>query len=198
MLLPYHIKGRIECGVDEAGRGCLAGPVTAAAVILPQGYTNELLNDSKKLSLNLRNNLREEIEHVADYAVIHIAPQEIDSLNILQATFLAMRSAIDGLKQRPEHALIDGNKLPGHPTIPQDCFVKGDGIYQSIAAASILAKTHRDQLMRELHQAHPQYDWVNNKGYGTVKHRAGLSEFGITFHHRKTFSWQSVQLELDL
>lgn len=189
MLLPYLHPKLIEAGCDEAGRGCLAGAVYAAAVILPHDFHNELLNDSKQLSEKQRYALREVIEKEAvAWAVGVVTPEEIDKINILNASFLAMHRAIDGLKVRPQHLLIDGNRFNKYQDLPHTTIVKGDGKYLSIAAASILAKTYRDDYMKELHEAYPQYDWKGNKGYPTPKHRAAIAQYGITPYHRKTFN----------
>ena len=189
MLLPYLHPELIEAGCDEAGRGCLAGAVYAAAVILPHDFHNELLNDSKQLSEKQRYALREVIEKEAvAWAVGVVTPEEIDKINILNASFLAMHRAIDELKVRPQHLLIDGNRFNKYQDLPHTTIVKGDGKYLSIAAASILAKTYRDDYMTELHEAYPQYDWKGNKGYPTPKHRAAIAQYGITPYHRKTFN----------
>lgn len=189
MLLPYLHPELIEAGCDEAGRGCLAGAVYAAAVILPHDFHNELLNDSKQLSEKQRYALREVIEKEAvAWAVGVVTPEEIDKINILNASFLAMHQAIDELKVRPQHLLIDGNRFNKYQDLPHTTIVKGDGKYLSIAAASILAKTYRDDYMKELHEAYPQYDWKGNKGYPTPKHRAAIAQYGITPYHRKTFN----------
>lgn len=189
MLLPYLHPELIEAGCDEAGRGCLAGAVYAAAVILPHDFHNELLNDSKQLSEKQRYALREVIEKEAvAWAVGVVTPEEIDKINILNASFLAMHRAIDELKVRPQHLLIDGNRFNKYQDLPHTTIVKGDGKYLSIAAASILAKTYRDDYMKELHEAYPQYDWKGNKGYPTPKHRAAIALYGITPYHRKTFN----------
>lgn len=189
MLLPYLHPDIIEAGCDEAGRGCLAGSVYAAAVILPSGFRNELLNDSKQLTERQRYALREVIEREAlAWAVGVVTPEEIDRINILKASFLAMHRAIDQLAVRPQHLLIDGNRFTPFPDIPHTTIVKGDGKYLSIAAASILAKTYRDDYMNRLAEDYPQYDWRNNKGYPTRKHRAAIAEYGPTPYHRKTFN----------
>lgn len=196
MLLPYFQKGIIEAGCDEAGRGCLAGPVFAAAVILPEGFSNELLNDSKQLSETDREALRPVIEKKAlAWHVAMCTHEEIDEINILKASFKAMHTAIDHLKTRPELLLIDGNRFPAYLGIPHQCVVKGDGKYMSIAAASILAKTHRDEYMMQLHEQHPQYGWNKNKGYGTIAHRKQLTEHGSSPYHRKTFKWKEVPVK---
>ena len=188
MLLPYLEKGRIECGVDEAGRGCLAGPVFAAAVILPESFSNELLNDSKQLTERQRYALRPIIEAEAvAYAVGVVFPDEIDKINILNASFLAMTRAIEALNVKPEHLLIDGNRFKSKLLIPFTTIVKGDGKMMSIAAASVLAKTYRDDYMNKIAEEYPQYDWLENKGYPTAKHRDAIVEHGITPYHRLTF-----------
>lgn len=190
MLLLYYNKDSIEAGLDEAGRGCLAGPVVAAAVILPDNYSNELLNDSKQLTKEERTGLRAEIESVAlHWAVAEVSNEEIDKINILKASFLAMHRAIDQIlpEIRPEHLLIDGNRFIPYPMIPHTCIVKGDAKYMSIAAASILAKTHRDEIMEKLALEYPQYHWDTNVGYPTLPHRKAILEHGFTPYHRKTF-----------
>lgn len=188
MLLPYLEKGRIECGVDEAGRGCLAGPVFAAAVILPESFSNELLNDSKQLTEKQRYALRPIIEAEAvAYAVGVVFPDEIDKINILNASFLAMTRAIEALNVKPEHLLIDGNRFKSKLLIPFTTIVKGDGKMMSIAAASVLAKTYRDDYMNKIAEEFPQYDWLENKGYPTSKHRDAIAQHGITPYHRLTF-----------
>ena len=188
MLLPYLEKGRIECGVDEAGRGCLAGPVFAAAVILPESFSNELLNDSKQLTERQRYALRPIIEAEAvAYAVGVVFPDEIDKINILNASFLAMTRAIEALNVKPEHLLIDGNRFKSKLLIPFTTVVKGDAKMMSIAAASVLAKTYRDDYMNKIAEEYPQYDWLENKGYPTAKHRDAIAEHGITPYHRLTF-----------
>ena len=188
MLLPYLEKGRIECGVDEAGRGCLAGPVFAAAVILPEDFENELLNDSKQLTEKQRYELRPIIEEQAiAHAVGIVFPDEIDKINILNASFLAMTRAVESLNVKPEHLLIDGNRFKSKLLIPFTTVVKGDAKMMSIAAASILAKTYRDDYMNKIAEEYPQYDWLENKGYPTAKHRDAIAEHGITPYHRLTF-----------
>ena len=188
MLLPYLEKGRIECGVDEAGRGCLAGPVFAAAVILPEDFENELLNDSKQLTEKQRYELRPIIEEKAiAYAVGIVFPDEIDRINILNASFLAMTRAVESLNVKPEHLLIDGNRFKSKLLIPFTTVVKGDGKMMSIAAASILAKTYRDDYMNKIAEEYPAYDWLENKGYPTAKHRDAIAQHGITPYHRLTF-----------
>lgn len=188
MLKSHFYKGLIEAGCDEAGRGCLAGSVYAAAVILPEDYVNESLNDSKQLTAKRRYELRDEIERDAlAWAVGIVTPAEIDEINILNASILAMHRAIDGLKLRPEAIIVDGNRFKPYNFIPYTTVVKGDGKYLSIAAASILAKTYRDDYMDRLALEYPQYDWIDNKGYPTRKHRQAIAEYGITEYHRKTF-----------
>lgn len=189
MLQRFVIEGRVEAGCDEAGRGCLAGPVTAAAVILPADFADELINDSKQLSEHRRELLRPVIEREAlAWAVAHVSPQEIDRINILNASILAMHRAIDQLQVRPEALLIDGNRFKPYHDIPHTTIVKGDGRILSIAAASILAKTHRDELMRRLAQDYPGYGWEGNKGYPTREHRDAIARLGVTPHHRRTFT----------
>lgn len=197
MLLPYLEQGRIEAGCDEAGRGCLAGPVFAAAVILPEGYCNELLNDSKKLTEHRRDQLRTIIERDAlAWAVGVVTAEEIDHINILNASFLAMHRAVDALTVRPKHLLIDGNRFKPYHDTPHTCIVKGDGKMMSIAAASILAKTHRDEFMARIHEEFPQYAWNINKGYPTKAHRAAISQYGPSPYHRKSFRLLDTQLSL--
>ena len=197
MLEPYLIKGRIEAGCDEAGRGCLAGPVTAAAVILPEDFHNELLNDSKQLTERQRELLRPIIEREAiAWAVAFVSPQEIDEINILRASFTAMHRAIDQLTTRPEALLIDGNRFIKYQDIPHTCIVKGDGKMMSIAAASVLAQTHRDEYMQRIAQDFPQYAWDKNKGYPTPAHRAAIELHGATPHHRMSFQLLNPQLTL--
>lgn len=200
MLLPYLQENRIEAGCDEAGRGCLAGAVYAAAVILPPDFKNEMLNDSKQLTEKQRYALRSVIEESAlAWAVGIVSSEEIDQINILNASFLAMHRAIDQLKIRPQHLLIDGNRFNPYPGIPHTTIVKGDGKYLSIAAASILAKTYRDDYMNELHREYPVYDWDHNKGYPTKKHRAAIAAHGISPYHRKSYNLLgNGQLTLDL
>lgn len=181
-------KGLIEAGCDEAGRGCLAGSVYAAAVVLPEDYVNDALNDSKQLSPKRRYELRAEIERDAvAWAVGVVTPEEIDEINILNASILAMHRALDQLAVRPEAIIVDGNRFKPYRFIPYTTVVKGDGKYLSIAAASILAKTYRDDYMDRIALEHPQYDWNVNKGYPTRKHREAIAEYGITPYHRKTF-----------
>jgi len=189
MLLNKYYEGKIEAGCDEAGRGCLAGSVYAAAVILPDGYQNELLNDSKQLSEKKRYQLREIIERDAvAWAVGIVTPDEIDKINILNASILAMHRALDQLKVRPEAIIVDGNRFKPYQELPHTTIVKGDGKYLAIAAASILAKTYRDDYMNQLAEEYPQYDWLSNKGYPTKKHREAIKQFGITPYHRKSYN----------
>jgi ribonuclease HII len=177
-----------EAGCDEAGRGCLAGPVVAAAVVLPKDFTHPLLTDSKLLSLEQRNRLREEIREVAlSYAVAEVDNLTIDKINILNASFLAMHRAVAQLDRQPELLLIDGNRFNPYPFVPHQCIVKGDSKYFSIAAASVLAKTHRDELMQQLAEEHPQYGWHTNVGYPTIAHRAAIARYGPTDWHRRSF-----------
>ena len=197
MLEKYLNKKLIEAGCDEAGRGCLAGPVYAAAVILPHNFQNELLNDSKKLTEQERNMLRPIIEKEAIcWAVATASNIEIDAINILNASFLAMHRAISKLNINPELLLIDGNLFKKYPNTEHKCIIKGDGIYMSIAAASVLAKTYRDDFMLQLHIDFPQYCWNKNKGYGTLKHRNAIIDNGFSPFHRKTFNVGNPQLEI--
>jgi ribonuclease HII len=198
-LLPYFNKNTIEAGCDEAGRGCLAGPVFAAAVILPSGFKSDLLNDSKKLTEKQRNKLRPLIEKEAlAWAVEAVSNEEIDEVNILNASFLAMNRAVKKLEIVPEHLLIDGNRFRTQSKIPFTCMIKGDGRFLSIAAASVLAKTYRDDFMKKIHEEFPNYDWNKNKGYPTKKHREGIKLHGVTKYHRMTFRLLNEQLTLDL
>lgn len=198
MLLPFLEANRIEAGCDEAGRGCLAGSVYAAAVILPPDFQNDDLNDSKQLSEKKRYALRPIIEQEAiAWAVGVVTPEEIDKINILKASFLAMHRAIDQLKVKPEYLLIDGNRFTPYPDISHTTVVKGDGKYLSIAAASILAKTYRDDYMNALAEEYPAYHWTENKGYPTKAHREAIRDNGITPYHRKTFTLLPEQLELN-
>ena len=199
MLKSHFYEGKIEAGCDEAGRGCLAGSVYAAAVILPDGYQNELLNDSKQLTEKKRYQLREIIERDAvAWAVGIVTPEEIDKINILNASILAMHRALDQLKVRPEAVIVDGNRFKKYQDLPHTTIVKGDGKYLAIAAASILAKTYRDDYMNNLAKDYPQYDWLSNKGYPTKKHREAIKQFGITPYHRKSYNLLGDgQLSLD-
>lgn len=187
-LLPFHHPAIAEAGCDEAGRGCLAGPVFASAVILPKDFSHPVLNDSKQLAENQRDKLRQVIEQEAiAWAVAQVDAGEIDRINILKASFLAMHRALEALRQRPEFILVDGNRFTAYAGIPHLCVVKGDGKYAAIAAASVLAKTHRDAFMLKLHEAFPYYDWHSNKGYPTEAHREAIRQHGISPYHRKSF-----------
>lgn len=196
-MLSLQLIDGLEAGTDEAGRGCLSGPVTAAAVILPADFEEPLLNDSKKLTEKQRCFLRPIIEEKAlAFAVAHCSPSEIDEINILNASIEAMHRALKKLKLNPIHILVDGNRFHPFQNIPHKCIIKGDGKYQNIAAASVLAKTYRDDIMLELDQKHPEYDWKNNKGYPTKKHREAIKKIGTTIHHRKTFRLLPEQLQI--
>ncbi|MEI6766211.1 MAG: ribonuclease HII [Bacteroidota bacterium] len=196
MLKKFHTRGKIEAGCDEAGRGCLAGPVFAAAVILPPRYKNALLNDSKQLNKKNRDSLRIEIEKNAlAWAVARVEHDEIDEINILNASIKAMKKAVSLLAITPELLLIDGNRFHAYEGIPHHTIIKGDGIYMSIAAASVLAKTHRDDCMEQLHEEFPQYDWKTNKGYPTAKHRTAIYNHGISPYYRRSFN-MSEQLKI--
>ena len=199
MLLPFYNKDLIEAGCDEAGRGCLAGSVFAAAVILPKDYHNDILNDSKQLSAKKRYQLRNEIQRDAiAWAVGEVTSQEIDEMNILRASITAMHRAIDQLKIRPEALIIDGNRFYQYKDIPHTTIIKGDGKYLSIAAASVLAKTYRDDYMKKLHEEYPYYGWDHNAGYPTKEHRDGIREHGLTPYHRLSFNQLGDgQLSLD-
>ena len=200
MYFFYDKHNKNEVGCDEAGRGCLAGPVTAAAVIFDSNYQNKWINDSKKLKESDRNELRIEIEQTAlSWAVAFVDNHTIDKINILNASILAMHKALGSLQVTPDFILVDGNRFKPYNNIPFQTVVKGDGKYMSIAAASILAKTHRDEYMSKLHQEFPQYDWLNNKGYPTKKHREAIAKYGITIYHRRSFNLlPPEQLKLDL
>lgn len=188
-----------EAGTDEAGRGCLAGPVTAAAVILPKGFKNNVLNDSKQLSEKKRDVLRPIIETISiGFGVAHIYPKEIDKINILNASILAMHHAIEQIDFNPRFIIVDGNRFKPYHDIPFECIVKGDGKYMSIAAASVLAKTYRDEYMEKIHLEYPMYNWKKNKGYPTKEHRQAIREHGITKYHRKSFRQLPEQLKLDI
>ncbi|WP_066830960.1 ribonuclease HII [Rufibacter ruber] len=197
MLLSNHSGKTLEAGLDEAGRGCLAGPVVASAVILPPDYFHPLLNDSKQLTAKQRDLLREEVcREAVHWAVAEVSPKEIDQINILNASFLAMHRALDQLQAEPEYLLVDGNRFKAYKAVPHACMVKGDGRFYSIAAASVLAKTHRDELMCRLAQEFPQYGWERNAGYPTKHHRSAIAGYGTCVHHRLTFRLLPEQLEL--
>ncbi len=197
MLLSYYDKQLTEAGCDEAGRGCYAGPVVAAAVILPKDFYHPLLNDSKQVTEKHREELRPIIEAAAiSYGVAFVDNEEIDQINILKASFKAMHLALDKLKKKPQLLLIDGNRFIPYKKVPHQCFVKGDGRFASIAAASILAKTWRDAYMHQLHEEFPQYNWKKNKGYGTAEHRKAIEQVGLCKYHRKSFRLLPVQPEL--
>ena len=187
-LKSYHTEGVIECGVDEVGRGCTAGPVVTAAVILPKDFDHDIVKDSKKLSEKKRKVAYDLIkEHALAYSIDFVGPDYVDNHNILQATMHGMHKSINNLLIKPEHLLVDGNYFNQYQDIPHTCVIKGDNSYYSIAAASILAKVTRDEYMKEKHNEYPQYEWSSNKGYGTKKHMEMIKECGITPHHRKTF-----------
>lgn len=199
MLASYLHKNKIEVGCDEAGRGCLAGPVVAAAVILPKNFKHLLLNDSKQLSEKKRDLLRTEIkEHAIAYAIGIVDHKEIDEINILNASILAMHRALDQIENPFDSILVDGNRFKKYNKTEHHCIIKGDGKYLSIAAASILAKTYRDDLMKQLHLEHPQYQWENNKGYPTKSHRAAIKKIGVSQYHRKSFRLLPEQLSLNI
>jgi ribonuclease HII len=199
MLLPFLDVEKIEAGCDEAGRGCIAGPVCAAAVILPTNFHHPLLNDSKKMSEKDREILRPVIEKEAiAFGVAFIDHKEIDKINILKASFKAMHHALDKLQTMPNSLLIDGNRFVKYKEMEHYCIIKGDGKYASIAAASVLAKTYRDEFMLKLDKKHPQYKWLSNKGYPTIAHRNAVREFGLTPYHRKTFACLPRQIEMEL
>jgi ribonuclease HII len=199
MLQPFLYKTKTEAGVDEAGRGCYAGPVFAAAVILPKDFFHPLLNDSKQLSEKERDLLRPVIEKESiSYAVGSVCNNEIDIINILQASFKAMHIALDNLKKTPQYILVDGNRFKSYKEIKHKCFIKGDGIYAAIAAASVLAKTYRDEYMQQLHREYEHYGWQENKGYGTAEHRKAIDEIGLCKYHRKSFNILSPQMKMSL
>ena len=198
-MLLGQITSHTEAGTDEAGRGCLAGPVTAAAVILPSDFDLPLLNDSKKLTENQRDALRPQIEKSAiAFSYAHVSPEEIDQINILNASIKAMYLALSQLHITPHFIAVDGNRFKPLDNIPFECVVKGDGKYRHIAAASILAKTHRDDYMKKIHSEFPQYGWAQNKGYPTKSHRKAIADFGVTSYHRKSFQLLPAQLSLPL
>lgn len=197
MLSFYDLNISIA-GTDEAGRGCLAGPVTAAAIILPKSFENKQLNDSKILNLTTRNRLKTCLEKEAIcYGVAHVFMEEIDKINILNASILAMHRALEKLNKTPNHIIVDGNRFKPFKDIPYECIIKGDGKYMSIAAASILAKTYRDAYMEEIHEEFPMYNWKKNKGYPTKEHRAAIEQYGPTKYHRKSFKLLPDQLMID-
>ena len=197
--LKRQLTTRIEAGTDEAGRGCLAGPVTAAAVILPKTFKLPFLNDSKKLTDRQRYALRPLIEEQAlSFAVAHVFQEEIDEINILNASIKAMHLALEQLHLKPEFILVDGNRFKPFENLPHECIVKGDGKYLNIAAASVLAKTYRDDFMNSLHDKYPVYNWKKNKGYPTKTHREAIKQFGITNHHRKSFQLLPKQYKLEI
>ncbi len=197
-MLSIQLTNFIEAGTDEAGRGCLAGPVTAAAVILPQDLSLPFLNDSKKLTEKQRNILRPQIEDQAiAFSVAHVFQEEIDRINILKASIKAMHLALEQLQKSPEYIVVDGNKFFSFNEIPHQCIVKGDGKFQNIAAASVLAKTYRDDYMKKINADFPVYGWDQNKGYPTQSHRAAIQKYGSTPHHRKSFQLLPRQLEID-
>jgi ribonuclease HII len=199
MLKPYYRGGVLEAGCDEAGRGCIAGPVFAAAVILPAGFSDPVLNDSKKLNIKTRNYLRRTIEREAVTFGVGMASElEIDRFNILNASFMAMHRAIEKLQPVPEHLLVDGNRFKPYGKLPFTCIIRGDGLYASVAAASVLAKTHRDEFMEELHMRHPQYGWIRNRGYPTREHRNAIMKYGPTAYHRRSFRLLDEQLDMGL
>lgn len=197
MLKKTHSNFTYECGTDEAGRGCLAGPVTAAAVILPKRFRNKLINDSKKLNSESRIKLREIIlKKAVCYSVSHIYMEDIDRINILNASILAMHNCLEKLSTIPEFIVVDGNRFKPFREIPYECIIKGDGKYLNIAAASILAKTYRDEFMTQIDKEYPMYNWKQNKGYPTEEHRQAIMKYGITKYHRKSFKLLPEQLEL--
>ena len=198
-MLKLQYKKGLEAGIDEAGRGCLAGPVTAACVILPKNFYSKKLNDSKKISKKTRDKLRVKIEKEAiSFSVTHVFSDEIDKINILNATIKAMHMSISKLKIKPKRIVVDGNYFKPYNNIPYNCIIKGDEKFQNIASASILAKTHRDELMNSLNKTFPKYYWNENKGYPTKKHRESIKKNGITIHHRKTFKLLTNQTKLNL
>ncbi|GAA4307309.1 ribonuclease HII [Pontixanthobacter gangjinensis] len=197
MLTPYN-TALVVAGTDEAGRGCLAGPVTAAAVILPKDFKSEILNDSKLMSLKNRNSLKNTIEDYAiGFGVVHVYMEEIDQINILNASILGMHRSLEKLSVTPEMIIVDGNKFKNYLDIPHECIIKGDGKYLSIAAASVLAKTYRDSYMEQIHEEFPMYNWKQNKGYPTKEHRKAIEEFGTTKYHRKSFKLLPDQLKIE-
>lgn len=197
-MLRSYDNSKLVAGTDEAGRGCLAGPVTAAAIILPKNFRNKILNDSKVLSLKNRKLLRNLIrENSFDFAVTHVFMEEIDKVNILNASITAMQRSIMKLKTKPDCIIVDGNRFKPLDSIPHECIIKGDGKFLSIAAASVLAKTHRDEYMEKIHEEFPMYNWKKNKGYPTREHRAAIEKYGITKYHRKSFKLLPDQLKIE-
>lgn len=198
-MLKSCYRDILEAGTDEAGRGCLAGPVTAAAIILPEHFENDILNDSKQLSETKRDFLRPILENESvTFGVCHVFQDEIDEINILNASILAMHRALDSMTQPPAFILVDGNRFKPYPNIDHECIVKGDSKYMSIAAASVLAKTHRDEYMAKIHEEFPMYNWKRNKGYPTKEHREAIKQYGLTKYHRKSFRQLPEQLTLDI
>jgi ribonuclease HII len=199
LLKLFYQTDLVEAGCDEAGRGCLAGPVFAAAVILPEGFYHEKLNDSKQVTEEDRYKLRAFIEKNAiSFQVASVDHEEIDRINILNASFKAMHLAIEKLKKKAQFLIIDGNRFTKYKRVPHQCIIQGDAHYASIAAASILAKTYRDDFMHNLHSDFPEYKWITNKGYGTKEHRLAIEQFGLTPYHRRSFRCTNTQLELDM
>ncbi len=199
MLCKFYLTENLESGTDEAGRGCLAGPVTAAAVILPANFENKILNDSKTLSEKTREQLRPIIEEQAvSFAVTHLEPLVIDKINILNASIKAMQESILKLNPKPEYIIVDGNRFKPVLDIPHSCIVKGDAKYMSIAAASVLAKTYRDEYMNRIHEEFPMYNWKQNKGYPTQEHREAIKKYGVTKYHRMSFRLLPEQLKLEI
>ena len=197
-MLKSCYRSLLEAGTDEAGRGCLAGPVTAAAIILPEKFNNITLNDSKQLSETKRDLLKPILEEKAvSFSVCHVFEEKIDEINILNASFLAMHRAIDKLQPLPDFIIVDGNRFKPYPNIDHECIIKGDGKFMSIAAASVLAKTYRDDYMAKIHEEFPMYNWRKNKGYPTKEHREAIKKYGITKYHRKSFRQLPEQLTLD-
>lgn len=198
-MLKSCYRSLFEAGTDEAGRGCLAGPVTAAAIILPEKFNNITLNDSKQLSEIKRDLLKPILEEKAiSFSVCHVFEDEIDEINILNASFMAMHRAIEKLQPTPDFIIVDGNRFKPYPNIDHECIIKGDGKYMSIAAASVLAKTYRDEYMAKIHEEFPMYNWKKNKGYPTKEHREAIKKYGITKYHRKSFRQLPEQLTLDI
>lgn len=198
MLLPFYLTQNLEAGTDEAGRGCLAGPVTAAAVILPENFENKILNDSKQLSEKVREKLKPIIEQQAvSFAVTHLEPIIIDEINILNASIKAMQESILKLSPKPEYIIVDGNRFKPVLDIPHSCIIKGDAKYMSIAAASVLAKTYRDEYMNQIHEEFPMYNWKQNKGYPTKEHREAIKKYGVTKYHRLSFRLLPEQLKME-